>query len=445
MDVAREDVVTSKLSRVASLFFGVPLAVTPDRANQIRGFLVARMRGERPSAIELVGDMPGGGPLTVAVDQDGIALVSLRGTLTPKAMDGVDALSGLVSHEKLAATLGDLTQNGAVRGVVIAMDSPGGAVMGITESVAAMRALVATKPVMVAADHMIASGGFWVAAPATRIFASETSVLGSIGSLIVRHDATAADEKAGDRFEFISNMGRKGDGDEHKAISAEEIAAKRAIITQADAMFFANVAEARPINIAAIKRLDGAALMGQAAVDAGLADEIGTVADAMAAMRKRLNVSTNNGRRLPAMGGAARAEGGITMDDKTDTAAPAAADTTAKVVPINPDDPRIKAALDEATAKATQEAHEVVALCASFRCPERANAFLAAKQTREQVFAVLQAELVAKDAALATSGAHAGGDAEKPQAKLDPEKYDTHWNAALAAAHAARQPALVVG
>jgi ClpP class serine protease len=440
MQVTRDDVVTSKLSHVASLFFGVPLAVTPDRANQIREFLVRRMRSEPSAAVDLVGEMPGGLKITMA--SDGIAVVDLRATLTPKDAGGIDALSGLVSHERLAAALTDLAGRADVRGVVVAMDSPGGAVMGITDSVAAMRALAAVKPVYAVADHFMASAAYWIGSQASRVFVSDGGFVGSIGSIMVRLDATAADAKAGETFTYITNMARKADGP-HQAISADEIAAKLAVVTQADAMFFAGVHAARPrLAVAAMEKLNGALLMGQAAKDAGLVDELGTVSAAIAAMQAKLKTS-NPDRRIPALGaGSARAEGGITMDAVTAVVEPVVAVEPAKVVPIT-DDPRIQAAIDAAAAQAVQGVQEVVALCASFRCPERANAFLAAKQTREQVFAVLQAEMVAKDQATATSGTHAGGEPEKPATKIDAAAYEALRMAAVLEANGRRMAPLV--
>ncbi len=307
MKATRHEVASVAYAHVASLLFGVPLAMTFDRARQLASHLSARMYGEPGAAVD-VADLLDGEPLALEMLPDGIAHVSIRGTLTPKGSN-MDALSGLVSYDKLSATLRGLAADARVPGVLVSMHSPGGAIAGLSDAAAAMAELVAAKPdaVFVAGDHNIASAAYRLAAPASRIFASDGGLMGSLGTIIVREDASAADAQAGRTFTFISNMDRKSDGNEHKALGAAELAATQAIIDHADAAFLGEIAKARKVPVATLTKMNGAVFMGQQAVDAGLADQVGTVADALAALRAHL--ATNNGpRRRPAMG-AARAEG----------------------------------------------------------------------------------------------------------------------------------------
>lgn len=443
MKATKHEAATVAYAHVASLLFGVPLAMTADRAKQLASHLSARMYGEPGAAVDVT-DLLTGTPLAVEMLPDGIARVDIRGTLTPKGSN-MDALSGLVSYDKLTATLQALAADTGVRGVLVAINSPGGAIAGVSQAADAMAALAAAKPgrVYAVADHNIASAAYRIAAPAAKIFASPDGLMGSIGTIMVREDATGADAQAGRKFTFISNMDRKSDGSAHKPLEDDELAATQAIIDHADAAFLGAIAEARGLSVAALRKLNGAVLLGGAAVTAKLADAVGSVDDALMALRAEL-ARTDSGQRRT--GVAAHAQGGTQMDEKVTPATPAvvAAADPAKVVPIDKDNPEIKAAIDAAAAKAVQDAHEVVALCASFRCPERANAFLAAKQTRDQVFAVLQAELVAKDQATATSGTHAGGAPEAETKKLDPAAYEALRNTAVLEALARRTASLTV-
>lgn len=445
----REEVVLGHLSRVSALFFGRPLAVTAVRAEVLRDFLARRIAGER---IGFAG--PKTEPIAVTMHDGGIAEVKIDGTLTPRAFAGVDSMSGLVGHDAIAAQFAALEHNAAVRGVVIDMTSPGGAVSGVSGAVGALRALAAKKDTVLVAEQQLASAGYWVGAQVggdravPRLIVGPEALVGGIGSLMVRRDATKADAAAGETYEIIAEMGRKGDGSPHKEITDEERTATLAIIREADRMFMADVHAARSnLSVAAMRKLNGAELMGQAAVDAGLADAVGTVAGAIADMHRRLTARTSTQRP------AARAEGGTMEDGKETPAAPAA---ESKVVAITPE---VQAMIDKAVKEgvaaernagavdATQNAREIAALCKHMGVELRAVDFIAAGKSRAEVFDILQAELVAKDAATHTSGTHVPG-ADHPvtaEKRLDPEKYDTNWNTALTKAHAARAAAIVVG
>src|SRR5687767_13387714 len=143
MEVTRGDVVAGSYGHVASLLFGTPLAMMPERALEIAEALAARMRGEPGAAVNV-----GGGPIAnrlgVKALSDGIAHLSIAGTLTSKGSN-MDAVSGLVGYDALTDSLTALAADPNVRGVAVEMDSPGGAVAGVTEAVAAMRVLAERK------------------------------------------------------------------------------------------------------------------------------------------------------------------------------------------------------------------------------------------------------------------------------------------------------------
>jgi signal peptide peptidase SppA len=414
MKATKHEAATVAYAHVASLLFGAPLAVTPDRARILAGYLASRMYGDAGAPVE-VADLLTGKRLEVALSPDGIAVLSLRGTLTPKG-SSMDALSGLVGYDALTEALAGLATDPTVRGVVLAMDSPGGAVMGVSDAAAGVKALAAVKPVFAVADHVVASAAYWVAAHAQRIFVAQDGFVGSIGTIIVREDATAADAQAGRAFAFISNMDRKSDGSAHKALGADELAASQKIIDQADALFLGGVAEARGmrgVTVAGLADLNGELLMGRAAVDAHLADAVGTVDDALAAMRQHLT-STAGGVATRAAFTAATAPHSqeAVMAETTQAAA-----APSNVVSI--DEKKIR---EEATAQATSSiearTNEIVELCGLAKCPERAMAFvqntaLSAADVRKK----LNEDAVAADTATAVSNqtnARRAGDGSGP-------------------------------
>lgn len=411
MKATKHEAATVAYAHVASLLFGPPLAVTRDRARVLAGVLAQRMYGETGPAVDIA-DALTGKRLDVAMTPDGIAVLSLRGTLTPKGSN-VDALSGLVGYDALTEALTGLAADASVRGVILAMDSPGGAVMGVSDAAGAVQALAAVKPVYAVADHVVASAAYWTVAHAHQIFVAQDGFVGSIGTIIVREDATAADAQAGRAFTFISNMDRKSDGSAHKPLDADELAASQKIIDQADALFLGGVATARGargVTVRALEALNGELLMGQAAVAAHLADAVGTVDDAIAAMRIHLTGTAGGSPRAAFTAATApHTQEGIMAE--TGAAAPS------NVVSI--DEKKIR---DEAAAQATAaiqaRTSEIVELCGLAKCPERAMAFVQdATLTAADVRKKLNEEAVAADVATAVSNqtnARRAGDGTAP-------------------------------
>ena len=393
VQTTRGEVLAGSYARVAALLFDTPLAVTRERAQQLAGYLTARMRGVKPEAAITLTDA-GASPIAVTMEPDGIAVVSVTGTLVPKGSN-MDALSGLVGYDALRGTLDQLANDGNVRGVVVAMDSPGGSVLGVDAAGAAMAALAAAKPVYLVADHLTASAAYWIGAQASRLFVSETSLVGAIGSFMVRHDATAADAKTGDTFTFVANMGRKGDGDPHKALSEDELAAMQRIVAQSDALFFEAVARARGLEASALKKLNGAVLMGQQAIDAGLADQMGTVPDALAALRAALGTPTTSRRARSAA--ATTRGGGMSNEAQQEKGG------TADVIALDDHRKAVAAAAAEAAGSVAAKTAEIFDLVALAGHPaEMARDFLAANKTPAEVRAELQ-RLKAESAPVITS------------------------------------------
>jgi protease-4 len=89
---------------------------------------------------------------------------------------------GTVGGRSAAALLREAREDEDISAVVLRVDSPGGSALAsevIHREVVALRA--AGKPVVVSMGDLAASGGYYIAAPADRIFASATTLTGSIG------------------------------------------------------------------------------------------------------------------------------------------------------------------------------------------------------------------------------------------------------------------------
>lgn len=110
----------------------------------------------------------------------GVAVVPIRGLLTPNVI-AFERWFGWTTYQGLEETLGELSANEDVRAIALAVDSPGGMVMGLESAAAALSAIAAKKPVYAHADPLAASAAYWLASQAGEISMARGAVVGSIG------------------------------------------------------------------------------------------------------------------------------------------------------------------------------------------------------------------------------------------------------------------------
>ena len=109
--------------------------------------------------------------------KDEVGLITASGAI----MDGVQP-AGTIGGDSLADLLAEARRDDQVKAVVLRVDSPGGSAFAAEQIRAELLALKqAGKPVVVSMGSYAASGGYWISADADKIFASPTTLTGSIG------------------------------------------------------------------------------------------------------------------------------------------------------------------------------------------------------------------------------------------------------------------------
>ncbi len=109
--------------------------------------------------------------------KDEVGLVVASGAI----MDGVQP-AGTIGGDSLSDLLADARRDDKIKAVVLRVDSPGGSAFAAEQIRAELLALKqAGKPVVISMGSYAASGGYWISADADKIFASPTTLTGSIG------------------------------------------------------------------------------------------------------------------------------------------------------------------------------------------------------------------------------------------------------------------------
>jgi len=208
-----------------------------------------------------------------ATERDGVAIIPVTGPLFRYA-NIFTAISGASSYELIARDFMSALENPQITSIILDIDSPGGEVNGVSELASMIFEARGTKPVIAYASGDAASGAYWIASSADEIVVSETSALGSIGVVgIYRGKST---KESADTVEIVSSQSP------HKRLDPMSDDGRAKLQTRIDAMadvFVSTIARNRSVTSDHVLEHYGGGdvMIGAHAVNAGLADRIGSL------------------------------------------------------------------------------------------------------------------------------------------------------------------------
>lgn len=215
--------------------------------------------------------------------EDTIALVVVQGEIVDGGAD-----QGMVDGEAVAEQLLRAGRDDSVAAVVLRIDSPGGSMFGAERIRRAVEQLRETgMPVVVSMGNLAASGGYWAALDADRIFAHETTLTGSIGVFGLIPTAEEGLARLGITTDGLGTTPLAGAirFDRPLAEPAARLIARE--IAHAYEQFVDRVARSRGMAPDAVRAVaEGRVWSGTDALDIGLVDEIGGLDAAVAAAAK---------------------------------------------------------------------------------------------------------------------------------------------------------------
>jgi len=214
----------------------------------------------------------------IANDMDKVAIVVAKGTI----LNGTQK-AGTIGGDSTARLLRQARLNENVKAVVLQIDSPGGSALAsevIRQEVLELKS--AGKPVVVSMSTYAASGGYWIAADANRIFSSPSTITGSIGvfGMFMTYENS------------LDYLGIHSDG-----VGSTELAGFSAIrplapefgqilqrnVESSYSNFLSLVSSARDMSVEDVDNVaQGRVWIGTDAIELGLVDELGTLDDAIA-------------------------------------------------------------------------------------------------------------------------------------------------------------------
>ena len=195
---------------------------------------------------------------------------------------------GTIGGDSTSDMLREARYDNTVRAVVLRVDSPGGSMFASEQILREVQALrKAGKPVVVSMSSYAASGGYYIAAAANEIFASPTTLTGSIGVFATLPTFERTLEKLGVRVDGIATSPLAGELRLDRALTPEAKKMLQSGVDHAYAQFLARVAEGRRKSVDDIDRVaQGRVWAGVDAQRIGLVDHLGGMHDAIAAAAK---------------------------------------------------------------------------------------------------------------------------------------------------------------
>jgi protease-4 len=189
----------------------------------------------------------------------------------------------ILDAEELLRDLRSHRENPVVRAVVIRINSPGGVVAPSQElNQALLKIREAGKPVVASLGSVAASGGYYVAVAADRIYASPGTLTGSIGVIMQMANLDSLMKKVGVDYVVVKAGQFKDLGNFSRPMTPEERRVLQALLDDVHGQFITAVSDGRRLDRAEVMRFaDGRIFSGTQAKALRMVDELGTYEDAV--------------------------------------------------------------------------------------------------------------------------------------------------------------------
>jgi protease-4 len=189
----------------------------------------------------------------------------------------------IIGSDDLVRELNEHKDNPSVRAVVLRVNSPGGVVAPTQEIFSAVaRVRQAGKPVVASLGAVAASGGYYVAAAADRIYANPGTLTGSIGVVMQMANVEGLLKKVGVEYVVVKAGSFKDVGNFSRPMSADERRILQALLDDVYGQFVSAVAEGRGLDTQTVMGFaDGRIYSGRQAKGLRMVDELGGLEEAI--------------------------------------------------------------------------------------------------------------------------------------------------------------------
>jgi protease-4 len=201
---------------------------------------------------------------------------------------------GQIGGDRFAAIFNKLRQDHHVKAVVLRINSPGGSASAAEVMEREIRLTRQLKPVVVSMGDVAASGGYWIASNANRIFAEPSTITGSIGVFGILFNGQKLANNNGITWDTVKTSRYADTQTISRPRSPTELAIYQHTVNRIYYLFLNKVSQGRKLPIRKVAEIaQGRVWSGEAAKEIGLVDDIGGLKVAIAYTAKQANLGDN--------------------------------------------------------------------------------------------------------------------------------------------------------
>lgn len=209
-----------------------------------------------------------------------IAILPIYGALEDRT-SWLGQYFGMPSYEAIGYAMDALVMDESVKGIILDINSPGGMASGAAELAQKIYSYRGTKPIISVANHLAASGAYWIGAAADRFVGTPSSNTGSVGVLWEHLSFADANERDGVKATVIRSTDSpyKAEGNDLEPLSDE---ARQNMQARADAIyqnFAGDLARFRGVSLDYVKENygKGRVVGAKQALSVGMIDRVDTL------------------------------------------------------------------------------------------------------------------------------------------------------------------------
>ena len=218
---------------------------------------------------------------------------ALTENLFEKAKIGLVEVEGVIlSSEEIISELKAHNSNPSVKGIILRINSPGGAVAPSQEIYTELLRIKENKKVYASISSVAASGGYYIAVGTEKIFSNPGSITGSIGVIMQTFNLSGLMKTMGVESVVVKSAENKDIGSSFRKMTPEERVLIKSVIDDTLEQFIQAITQNRKLSRSEVEKLaDGRIFTGRQAKEKGLVDELASYQEVLKEIKKDLGLT----------------------------------------------------------------------------------------------------------------------------------------------------------
>lgn len=273
------------VSALYTSVIGQPLLVQAQMGEQLIGGYLHGAVDARPPTIVVNEIAPAAtGDDGVVTAARNIAVLNISGGLANR-YEGDMCDPGPLSYQELRASFDKVLADPTVEAIVLRIESPGGMAAGCFDLADHIYANRGTKPIYAAVDDYAYSAAFALACAADEVWVTRTGGVGSVGVIAYHVDQSGWDAKVGVKVTAVFSGAHKNDMTPHAPLGEGVQSWLQERMDSTRTLFATSVATYRGMNVDDVLATEAMVYQGQAGIDVGFADKLGTFSELLESIR----------------------------------------------------------------------------------------------------------------------------------------------------------------